>query len=96
MALVLAQESVSLGLLDNLEGSKRSFLLMPYMHSESKYIHALAEPLFKQFAANNYSFEVRHKEIIDRFGRYHHRNAVLGRESSVEEIEFLKQPGSSF
>ena len=96
MALVLAQESVSRGVLDNLEGSERSFLLMPYMHSESKYIHSLAETLFKQFAPNNYSFEVRHKEIIDRFGRYPHRNALLGRESSMEEIEFLKQPGSSF
>ena len=69
---------------------------MPYMHSESRYIHQLAEPLFKKFAPNNYSFEVRHKEIIDRFGRYPHRNKILGRETTKEETEFLRQPGSSF
>jgi uncharacterized protein (DUF924 family) len=41
-------------------------------------------------------FAIRHKEIIDRFGRFPHRNAILGRKSTAEEIEFLKQPGSSF
>ena len=95
-ALILAQEAISLDCLSALEGAERSFLLMPYMHSESKRIHALAEPLFKEFAPNNYSFEIRHKEIIDRFGRYPHRNGILGRVSTEEEIEFLKQPGSSF
>ena len=44
----------------------------------------------------NYEYELKHKAIIDRFGRYPHRNAILGRESSLDEIEFLKQPGSSF
>lgn len=96
MALVLAQEAVSLDCLDQLEGAERSFLLMPYMHSESAQIHALAEPLFQTYAPNNYSFEIRHKEIIDRFGRYPHRNNIVGRESTAEEVEFLKQPGSSF
>lgn len=45
---------------------------------------------------DNYQYEVKHKEIIDRFGRYPHRNKVLGRESSAEEIEFLSLPGASF
>jgi uncharacterized protein (DUF924 family) len=45
---------------------------------------------------NNLDFELRHKEIIDRFGRYPHRNAILGRQSSAEEEVFLAQPGSSF
>ncbi|WP_413612719.1 DUF924 family protein [Bdellovibrio sp. HCB-110] len=45
---------------------------------------------------NNYKFELLHKEIIDRFGRYPHRNKILGRVSTPEEIEFLKKPGSSF
>ena len=96
VSLVLSQEAVTLGCLDKLEGTERGFLLMPYMHSESAYIHQLAEPLFKQFAPNNYTFELRHKEIIDRFGRYPHRNDILGRTSTQEEVEFLKQPGSSF
>ena len=87
---------MSLGCVEQLSGSERSFLLMPYMHSESKVIHALAEPLFKKFAPNNHSFEVRHKYIIDRFGRYPHRNDILGRVSTDDELEFLKQPGSSF
>jgi len=95
LALVLSQEAVNVGL-EKLDPVERSFLLMPYMHSESIYIHKLAEPLFKQFAPNNYTFEIRHKEIIERFGRYPHRNEILGRASTQEEILFLKQPGSSF
>jgi uncharacterized protein (DUF924 family) len=45
---------------------------------------------------DNFNFEVKHKAIIDRFGRYPHRNEILGRESTAEELEFLSQPGSSF
>jgi|TARA_R110000772_G_scaffold127819_1_gene235244 uncharacterized protein (DUF924 family) len=97
LALGLAQEAVAGGALARLEPDQRSFLLMPYMHSESRLIHEAAEPLFKAWApANNHHFELRHKEIIDRFGRYPHRNAILGRESTAEEREFLTQPGSSF
>jgi uncharacterized protein (DUF924 family) len=96
VSLALSQEAVSLGCLEMLEGLERSFLLMPYMHSESTYIHKLAEPLFKKYAPNNHAFEIRHYEIIERFGRYPHRNDILGRASTQEEIEFLKQPGSSF
>jgi uncharacterized protein (DUF924 family) len=43
-----------------------------------------------------HDFELRHKAIVDRFGRYPHRNAILGRQSTAEELEFLKQPGSGF
>lgn len=46
--------------------------------------------------SNSLDFAVRHKEVIDRFGRFPHRNEILGRKSTPEEIEFLKQPGSSF
>ncbi|PTU75448.1 DUF924 family protein [Pseudomonas mangrovi] len=97
MALVLAQEAVAAGALDVLEQEQRGFLLMPYMHSESPAIHVQAERLFKAFtSATSFRFEVRHKEIIDRFGRYPHRNQTLGRESSEQERAFLKEPGSSF
>ena len=72
-------------------------MYLPFMHSESPLIHEQAVVLFSQPGLeNNRRFEYRHKEIIDRFGRYPHRNAVLGRESTDEEIEFLKQPGSGF
>lgn len=74
----------------------RAFLLMPYMHSESRAIHIQAEVRFQAFApAGNYDFELEHKAIVDRFGRYPHRNRILGRESSAGELSFLTQPGSS-
>ncbi len=96
-ALVLAQEAIRTGA-DRLVGfEKRSFFYMPYMHSESAIIHNSAVELFSQPGAEfNYEFELKHKAIIDRFGRYPHRNTILGRESTAEEIEFLKQPDSSF
>ena len=97
MALVLAQEAVRLDTDQVLPQAKRVFLYMPYMHSESRAIHAMAEQLFRQLGiAENLKYELAHKAIIDRFGRFPHRNAVLGRESTVEEREFLMQPGSSF
>lgn len=97
MALVLAQEAVRADVHRRLSPSGRIFLLMPYVHSESPAIHVQAERLFKEFAPGpNYDFELKHKAIIDRFGRYPHRNELLGRASTAEEIEFLKQPGSSF
>lgn len=97
IALVLAQEAVAAGALNALNPTQRSFLLLPYMHSESRQIHAVAEPLYREFApAGNHDFELRHKAIIDRFGRYPHRNEILGRTSTPEELEFLAQPGSGF
>lgn len=97
MALALAQETIQLGLDKNLRPEQRSFLYMPFMHSESKIIHEQALKLFEDLGNPiNLDFEKKHKVIIDRFGRYPHRNEILGRESTVEEIEFLKQPNSSF
>jgi uncharacterized protein (DUF924 family) len=98
MALALAQEAVAAGILQELKLlDERRFILMPYMHSESRLIHQQAEQLFKQHTnEETYGFEIRHKVIIDRFARYPHRNEILGRTSTAEEIEFLKQPGSSF
>lgn len=97
MALALAQEAVAAGFHTQLSEIERAFLLIPYMHSESKLIHEQAERLYREYApAGNYQFELKHKAIIDRFERYPHRNQILGRESTSEEIEFLKQPGSSF
>jgi uncharacterized protein (DUF924 family) len=97
MALALAQEAVAADIHLQLSPPERTFLLMPYMHSESQPIHVVAEGLFKQFTpSNNYEFELKHKAIVDRFGRYPHRNEILGRVSTPEEVEFLKQPGSSF
>ena len=97
MALILAQEAVRKEQDQELESDQKAFLYMPYMHSESAAIHNLAVKLFTAAKLeNNLKFELKHKEIIDRFGRYPHRNKVLGRESSAAEKEFLTQPGSSF
>ncbi len=97
VALVLAQEAVTRDALAVLSPIECGAMLMPYMHSESKVIHQLAETLYRDHAPeNSYAFELQHKAIIDRFGRYPHRNELLGRESTPEEIEFLKQPGSKF
>ncbi|MGA9335940.1 MAG: DUF924 family protein [Rudaea sp.] len=97
MALTLAQWAVAEGAHLKLDASQRSFMLMPFMHSESAVVHKLAQVLFREHTPkNNIDFELRHKAIIDRFGRYPHRNEVLGRPSTPEEVEFLSQPGSSF
>ncbi len=69
---------------------------MPYMHSESLPIHAQAVQLFSQPGLeNNLNFLLRHTAIIERFGRYPHRNAILGRASSAEELADPSEPGSS-
>lgn len=70
---------------------------MPYMHSESLSIHQEALKLFDQKGLeDNLKFEHAHLDIIKKFGRYPHRNNILKRESTKEEIEFLKGPNSSF
>lgn len=96
MALVLTQEAITAEALSELNEMERNFFLMPYMHSESRVIHSQAEGLFKKYAPARYKAELKHKAIIDQFGRYPHRNEILGRVSTAEEIEFLKLPGSSF
>lgn len=97
LALSLAQEAVRLGLDQQLAPDQRCFMYMPFMHSESKIIHAQALQLFEALGNPiNLDFELKHKTIIDRFGRYPHRNQILERESTPEEVEFLTQPNSSF
>jgi uncharacterized protein (DUF924 family) len=97
LALVLAQELVASAQDRSLPEVQRVFAYMPYMHSESALVHTQAVALFTQLGnENNLDFELRHKAIIDRFGRYPHRNAILGRTSSAEELAFLAEPGSSF
>ncbi|MCB0377885.1 MAG: DUF924 domain-containing protein [Bdellovibrionales bacterium] len=97
IALVLAQECVQMGFDLQIDEDKRSFVYMPYMHSESKVIHEEALRIFSlPGSKGSLDFEIAHKKIIDRFGRYPHRNEILGRASTPEEIEFLQGPNSSF
>jgi uncharacterized protein (DUF924 family) len=97
IALILAQEAISVGADKELEPIETSFMYMPCMHSESLVIHEQAVLLYEANGiANNLEFEMKHKEIIERFGRYPHRNALLNRISTPEEVEFLTLPNSSF
>jgi uncharacterized protein (DUF924 family) len=97
LALGLAQTAVAVRADHELAVERRAFLYMPYMHSESPLIHTLAVSLFSAAGMeNNLNFELRHKQVIDRFGRYPHRNALLGRTSTPQELDFLQTPGSSF
>lgn len=97
LALILAQEAINVGADKELSTAQCSFLYMPFMHSESAVIHEVAVQLFTQNGSqSNLDFELKHQAIIQQFGRYPHRNDILGRESTIQEREFLTQPGSSF
>jgi uncharacterized protein (DUF924 family) len=85
------------GYLQRNSENHRYFMLMPMMHSENIAIQDASLPLFKQFAPEKaYGYAVKHRDIIAEYGRFPHRNEVLGRKSTSQEIEFLKEPGSSF
>jgi len=97
LALALAQVAIAKGFDQQLPAEQRSFMYLPFMHSESELIHQQAIELYTAFGQeNSLDFELRHKAIIDRFGRYPHRNNILGRVSTAEEVAFLKEPDSSF
>ena len=89
--------SATHSLCEDLDKRKRQFLLMPMMHSEDIKIQEQSLPLFKNYTNDRvYKFAKSHRNIIHRFGRFPHRNKILSRVSTNEEIEFLKQKGSSF
>jgi uncharacterized protein (DUF924 family) len=97
LALCLAQEAIHTGADQAMGQEQRAFLYMPFMHSESPPIHEWAMKLFGALGnESNLESERRHKKIIDRFGRYPHRNRILGRASTPEEIDFLARQGSLF
>lgn len=92
MALALAQEAVARGADRELPLVQRSFVYMPYMHSESLVIHDEAMRLFRQPGLENgLEFEVGHRCVLERFGRYPQRNQALGRASTAEELALLRE-----
>ena len=97
MAIALAQEAIGQPHFETLPMEWRKFIIMPFMHSESLIIHERYLPLFEQLNdAVTSDIENTHKDIINQFGRYPHRNNTLDRESTDEEEAFLQQPNSSF
>lgn len=91
-ALALAQEAVRQGDHENLTVEQRHFMLMPYMHSESLKVHDEGIPLFESLdIPEALKFAVGHRDVIERFGRYPTRNAVLGREHTPAEAAYLEE-----
>jgi uncharacterized protein (DUF924 family) len=79
------------------EQARRQFWLMPLMHAEDLAVQEAALPLFERFSdPHTADFARRPRDVIARFGRFPHRNALLGRVSSAEELAFLQTPGSRF
>ncbi len=96
-ALCLAKRIVERGWDRALPLYSRMFVYLPFEHSENLQDQERSVQLFASLSDDNLGkYAVGHHDIIARFGRFPHRNAVLGRASTAEEIEFLKQPGSSF
>ena len=96
-ALELAQAAIAKGQDQELPENMRLFMYMPYMHSESKEVHAAAIPLFEALGnEETLKYEHIHKDNIDQFGRYPHRNEVLCRESTPEEEQYLAENSESF
>lgn len=100
-ALEISKYAVDRALDRELPAFQRQFLYMPFMHSEDLEDQRRSVELFEVLAggpdsADEPSYAVRHMEIVKRFGRFPHRNEILGRPTTPEEAEFLQQPGSSF
>lgn len=101
-ALQVARALVASGGHLDLPALQRWFAYLPFEHAEDVRVQAESRRLFAAFTAAHpdradaEKWAIKHAEIVERFGRYPHRNLVLGRVSTEEEVEFLKQPGSSF
>jgi uncharacterized protein (DUF924 family) len=88
--LSIAQQAIAAGFDQQLTPQQRLFLYMPFQHAEDRAVQARSIELFTRLGlGENLDYAYRHKEIIDRFGRFPHRNEVLGRESTTEEREFV-------
>jgi uncharacterized protein (DUF924 family) len=96
LALAAAKHAVARGYDRDLLPVEKQFVYLPFEHSESLADQERACELMKPLGEELYGWAVKHKVIIERFGRFPHRNDLLGRKSTPEEIEFLKQPGSGF
>lgn len=95
--LRLARQVMDRNLVNGFGARERVFIFLPFEHSEDPRDQELSVKYFAPYADKIYvDAAEKHKAIIDRFGRFPHRNAALGRESTPEEIAFLAEPGSSF
>ncbi len=100
-ALSIAQLAITRGFDQSVPPVQRWFVYLPFMHSEDLPQQQRSVELFTTLrhdpdVATAYPYALKHRDVIERFGRFPHRNEILGRISTPEELEFLKQPGSSF
>ena len=96
-ALALAKRAIAEGTDMQLPPNERAFIYLPFQHAETVEDQARSIELFTALGVPlNLDFALRHQAIIARFGRFPHRNNVLGRPSTPEEFAFLREPGSSF
>jgi uncharacterized protein (DUF924 family) len=107
LALEVARAAIDAGHDTAVSPWRRAFFYLPFMHAEDLAVQDESVALHKRLVETgvgdareshlrNLHYATRHRDIIARFGRYPHRNAILGRETSAEEAEFLSKPGSSF
>ena len=106
-AQAVAQRALAASFDQQVSERERAFFYMPLMHAEHLALQARCVALFEAMAAeasearreaakSTLKYAVAHRDIVARFGRFPHRNALLGRESTPEELAFLQQPGSAF
>ena len=96
LALAAARHAIASGYDRDWLRVEKIFAYLPFEHSEALADQQRACELMRPLGEEQYDYALRHKAIIERFSRFPHRNAILGRASTAEEIEFLKQPGSGF
>ncbi len=98
-ALLIAKEALHRGFDTILSPIKRKFIYIPFMHSENIIEQKRSVSLFEKMKDDDpmsYEYAIKHMEVIEKFGRFPHRNDILGRDSSSYELNYLKLPGAGF
>lgn len=97
LAVQLAEATVQSGLDSAMPADRRVFAYLPFEHSETLADQDLSVELISALGDDEYTrYAHAHRDVIARFGRFPHRNAILGRASTPEEAAYLAQPGSGF
>lgn len=102
LALASAEAALAAGEDQQLDPIERIFMYLPLEHAEDVAVQRRSVAAFARLAQGHagfdetYDYALRHQVIVERFGRFPHRNAILGRPSTEEELAFLSGPGSSF
>lgn len=97
MAIALAQELINKEGYKHLEDGKKRFALLPFMHSESRELHNWAYKYYQELEdKTTLHFEDKHRDILDKFGRYPYQNGDFGRESTEEEKAWLKEKNGNY